>query len=73
MCLFFLSIHFGEKHNRTIFTTIQDVSFHYGFNMKSYKNKMICCSKKTQATAHLLVPFVCDPLDLDLFPTHDAL
>lgn len=23
--------------------------------------------------AHLLVPFIRDPLDLNLFPTHDAL
>lgn len=23
--------------------------------------------------AHLLVPFIGDPLDLNLFPTHDAL
>lgn len=23
--------------------------------------------------AHLLVPFICDPLDLNLFPAHGAL
>lgn len=28
---------------------------------------------ENQVNTHLLVPFICDPLDLNLFPTHDAL
>lgn len=28
---------------------------------------------KHKDIAYLLVPFICDPLDLNLFPTHGAL
>lgn len=39
-----------------------------------HQQKPACTKETTVKTkTHLLVPFISDPLDLNLFPTHDAL
>lgn len=61
------------KQNLTAHVNNPDASIHLIFKNTNIKINLICWSEETWAAAHLLVPFVRDPLDLNLFPTHDAL
>lgn len=40
---------------------------------QKYSKKIKIKKDYCMILTHLLVPFICDPLDLNLFPTHDAL